>query len=135
MVPGSVSGQSLIRQRTPHAQNSPYFLPPPKCKCNPSSSSSSSYVHTRTHCVSATERVRHSTFSGVGLSLNNIIQTGIVSTFPLRFPTERLHRMKHRKWRETKQQPSTARPGNTLGCCFVSLHFLFYILCSRSVQP
>ena len=91
-------------------------------------------TYTRTHCASATERVRHSTFSGVGLSLNNIIQTGIVSTFPLRFPTERLHRMKHRKWRETKQQPSTAGPGNMLGCCLVPFHFLWAILWPHTVK-
>ena len=42
------------------------------------------------------------------------------------------HRMAHRKWRETKQEPGTAGPGNMLGCCLVSLHFLGYILCSRS---
>ena len=42
-------------------------------------------------------------------------------------------RMAHRKWKETKQEPGTAGPGNMLGCCLVSLHFLCYILCSRSV--
>ena len=34
------------------------------------------------------------------------------------------HRMAHMKWKETKQQPGTARPGNMLGCCLVSSHFL-----------
>ena len=29
--------------------------------------------------------------------------------------TERLHRMQHRIWKETKQQPGTAGPGNMLG--------------------
>ena len=37
-------------------------------------------------------------------------------------------RMSHRKWRETKQQPSRARSGNKLSCCLVSLHFLCDIL-------
>ena len=32
--------------------------------------------------------------------------------------------MSHRKWKETKQQPGTAGPGNILGCCLVSLCFL-----------
>ena len=32
--------------------------------------------------------------------------------------------MSHRKQKETKQQPGTAGPGNILGCCLVSLHFL-----------
>ena len=32
--------------------------------------------------------------------------------------------MLHRKWKETKQQPGTAGPGNILGCCLVSLCFL-----------
>ena len=31
------------------------------------------------------------------------------------------------------QQPGTAGPGKMLGCCLVYLHFLCYILCSRSV--
>ena len=41
------------------------------------------------------------------------------------------HRMAHRKWKETKQQPGTAGPGNILGSCLVSFHFLccgpFYV--------
>ena len=41
------------------------------------------------------------------------------------------HRMSHRKWRETKQQPSRlsdrARSGNQLLSCLVSLHFLWDI--------
>ena len=32
--------------------------------------------------------------------------------------------MSHRKQKETKQQPGTARPGNILGYCLVSLRFL-----------
>ena len=32
--------------------------------------------------------------------------------------------MSHRNWKETKQQPGTAGPGNILGCCLVSLRFL-----------
>ena len=31
--------------------------------------------------------------------------------------------MSHRKLKETKQQPGTARPANILGCCLVSFHF------------
>ena len=34
----------------------------------------------------------------------------------------------HRIWKETKQQPGTAEPGNMLGCCLISLHFLWGIL-------
>ena len=40
--------------------------------------------------------------------------------------------MMHRKWKETKQQPGTAGPGNILGCCLVSLHFLCDI---HSIHP
>ena len=29
--------------------------------------------------------------------------------------------MAHRKWKETKQEPGTAGPGNMLGCCLLSL--------------
>ena len=44
------------------------------------------------------------------------------------------HRMAHRKWKETKQQPGTVGPGNMLGCCLVSFHFLWAILCLQAVQ-
>ena len=32
-------------------------------------------------------------------------------------------RMAYRKWKEIKQQPGTAGPGNMLGCCLASFHF------------
>ena len=35
--------------------------------------------------------------------------------------------MAHGKWKEIKQQPGTARPGNMLGCCLLSFHFLWAI--------
>ena len=44
-----------------------------------------------------------------------------------------LYRVTHRKWRESKQQPSRARSGNQLSCCLVSLHFLCDILTGRPV--
>ena len=47
--------------------------------------------------------------------------------------TGRPDRMSHRKWRETKQQPSRARSGHQLRCCLVSLHFLCDILSGRPV--
>ena len=43
--------------------------------------------------------------------------------------------MTHRKWIETKQQPGTAGPGNTLGCCLNSLHFLWAFHPIRPVDP
>ena len=42
-------------------------------------------------------------------------------------------RMAHRIWKETKQQPGIARPGNMLGCCLVSFHFLWAILSTSTV--
>ena len=36
-------------------------------------------------------------------------------------------RMAHRKWKDPKQQPGTAGPGNMLGCCLISFHFLWAI--------
>ena len=42
--------------------------------------------------------------------------------------------MAHRKWKEIKQQPGTAGPGNMLGCCFVSFHFWCDIHPIRPVQ-
>ena len=35
--------------------------------------------------------------------------------------------MLHRKQKESKQQPGTAGPGFILGCCLVSLRFLYSI--------
>ena len=43
------------------------------------------------------------------------------------------HRIAHRKWKEIKLQPGTAGPGNMLGCCFFSFHFLWAILCPQAV--
>ena len=42
--------------------------------------------------------------------------------------------MAHRKRKETKQQPGTAGPGNMLGCCLISFHFLWVIHPIRPVQ-
>ena len=42
--------------------------------------------------------------------------------------------MAHRKWQETKLQQRTAGPGNMLGCCLVSLHFLWAILSTSTVE-
>ena len=42
-------------------------------------------------------------------------------------------RMAHRKWKEAKQQPGTAEPGNMLGCCLNSFHFLWAILSTSTV--
>ena len=41
--------------------------------------------------------------------------------------------MAHRKWKEAKLQPGTAGPGNRLGCCLVSFHFLWAIQCPQAV--
>ena len=43
------------------------------------------------------------------------------------FSTGRMGWMAHRKWKEIKQQPGTAGPGNMLGCCLLSFHFLWAI--------
>ena len=37
---------------------------------------------------------------------------------------DKQYRMAHRKWKETKQQPGKAGPGNMIGCCLVSFHIL-----------
>ena len=42
-------------------------------------------------------------------------------------------RMAHRKWKETKQEPGTAEPGNMLGCCLNYFHFLWAILSTSTV--
>ena len=44
------------------------------------------------------------------------------------------HRMAHRKGKETKLLPSTAGPGNMLGCCLNSFHFLWANLCPQALQ-
>ena len=41
--------------------------------------------------------------------------------------TVRVDSLPHRKWKDTKQQPGTAGPGNMLGCCLISFHFLWAI--------
>ena len=48
--------------------------------------------------------------------------------------TECMEWMSHRKWKETKQQPGTAGPGDILLCCLVSLFFLCDIHSIHSVQ-
>ena len=42
--------------------------------------------------------------------------------------------MAHRKWKEAKQLPRTAGPGNMLGCSLISFHFLWAIHPIRPVQ-
>ena len=42
--------------------------------------------------------------------------------------------MAHRIWKETKQEPCTAGPGNMFGCCLVSFHFLWAILSTSTVN-
>ena len=42
-------------------------------------------------------------------------------------------RIANRIWKETKEEPGTDGPGNMLGCCIVSLHFLWAILCLQTV--
>ena len=43
-------------------------------------------------------------------------------------------RMAHRIWKETKQEPGTAEPGNMLGCCLNYFHFLWAILSTSTVE-
>ena len=42
-------------------------------------------------------------------------------------------RMAHRKWKETKQQTSMLPGPAVPGCCLVSFHFLWAILCPQAV--
>ena len=44
------------------------------------------------------------------------------------------HRMAHRKWKESKQQPSMLPGPAVPGCCYISFHFLWAILCPQAVQ-
>ena len=37
--------------------------------------------------------------------------------------TVRVDSLPHRKWKEIKQEPGTAGPGNMLGCCLIYFHF------------
>ena len=48
--------------------------------------------------------------------------------------TGRPDRMRHRKWRETKQQPNSWPDLALLGCCLVSLHLLCDILSGGPVN-
>ena len=38
-----------------------------------------------------------------------------------------------KEMKDTKQQPGTAGPGNMLGCCLISFHFLWTILSTSTV--
>ena len=42
--------------------------------------------------------------------------------------------MAHRKWKETKQQPSMLPGPEVPGCCLASFHFLWAILCPQAVH-
>ena len=42
--------------------------------------------------------------------------------------------MAHRIWKETKQQPGRAGPGDMLGCCLVYFHLLWIILSTSTVH-
>ena len=48
--------------------------------------------------------------------------------------TGRMGWMAYRKWKECKQQPGTAGPGNMLGCCLIYFHFLWAIHPIRPVE-
>ena len=50
------------------------------------------------------------------------------------YSTVRVDSLPHRKWKETKQEPGTTGPGNMLGCCLVSFHFLWGKLSTRTVK-
>ena len=45
------------------------------------------------------------------------------------------HRMAHRKWKDTKQQPSMLPGPAVPGSSLVSFHFLWAILCPQAVLP
>ena len=57
----------------------------------------------------------------------------IILTYEVPNQAPKMGRMAHRKWKEIKQQPRTAGPGNMLGCCLLSFHFLWAILCPQAV--
>ena len=48
--------------------------------------------------------------------------------------TVRVDSLPHGKWKEIKQQPGTAGPGNMLGCCLIFLHFPWGKLSTRTVE-
>ena len=43
-------------------------------------------------------------------------------------------RMAHRKWKETKQQPSLLTGPAVPGCSLLSFHFLWAILCPQAAH-
>ena len=67
------------------------------------------------------------------ITVLSAIPTRSCTSYYLEWTTAWGHRMAHRKWKETKLQPGTAGPGNMLGCCFVSFHFLWAIICLQAV--
>ena len=63
----------------------------------------------------------------------HLAEDKLLLTLELCFSTALVLRMAHMIWKETKQQPDTAGPGNMLGCCLVSFHFLWAILSTSTV--
>ena len=59
---------------------------------------------------------------------------GIVRSAGQAAHTGRMWWMAHRKWKEAKQLPGTAGPGNMLGCCLIYFHFLWAIHPIRHVD-
>ena len=53
---------------------------------------------------------------------------------PGTLPGARGHRMAHRKWKETKQQPSMLPGPAVPGCCLVSFNFLCAIMWPHTVE-
>ena len=59
--------------------------------------------------------------------LNPFLSTSWRTELYFIFSTGWLHKIQHRKWKETKQQSSKARHLAVLGCCSVSFHFRCWI--------
>ena len=73
-------------------------------------------------------------FSSAASSIFTEVQVLCDLTLVSRSCTACGHRMVHRKWNETKQQPSLLHGPAVPGSSLVSFHFLWEILCPQAVD-
>ena len=63
-----------------------------------------------------------------------VVLWGLKVTFESNFVTVLVLRMAHRKWKESKQQTSMLPGPAVPGCCLLSFHILWVILCPQDLS-
>ena len=117
----SVERLKIVVRRLPGGPRSP--LPVLSPSFHPQTSKSASWRNFRS--LNRRQRCRNAWY----FNTEEMVAIGIVAVF-----TVLVLRMAHRMWKETKQEPGTAGPGNMLCCCLIYFHFLWAILSTSTVQ-